>query len=118
MKAQQGGRCHLLYTDTDSLPLDIETKNVYEEVAACCHLYDTSEFRKYRENKKVLRKMKDEGTGRPIAEYGGLGMDVLRSEGHHFYVQHLNRVSLSPFDLNRWNAQNSVDTLAYGDNAR
>ena len=46
------------------------------------------------------------------------GMDVLRSEGHHFYVQHLNKVSLSPFDLNRWNAQNGVDILAYGDNAR
>ena len=70
MKAQQGGRCDLLYTDTDSLLLDIETKNVYEEIAACRHLYDTSEFRKYRENKKVLRKMKDEDTGLSIAEYG------------------------------------------------
>ena len=42
------------------------------------------------------------------------GMDVLRSEGHHIYGQHLNKVSLSPFDSKRWIADNGVDTLAYG----
>lgn len=42
------------------------------------------------------------------------GMDVLRSEGHHIYGQHLNKVSLSPFDSKRWIAENGVDTLAYG----
>ena len=42
------------------------------------------------------------------------GMDVLRSEKHHIYGQHLNKVSLSPFDSKRWIAENGVDTLAYG----
>ena len=42
------------------------------------------------------------------------GMDVLRSERHHIYGQHLNKVSLSPFDSKRWIAENGVDTLAYG----
>jgi len=74
----------LLYTDTDSILLDIETKNVYEEMAAYRHLYDTSEFRKDHllygaENKKVLGKMKDECTGRLIAEYGGLRPKFTRS---------------------------------------
>ena len=41
-------------------------------------------------------------------------MDVLRSEKHHIYGQHLNKVSLSPFDSKRWIAENGVDTLAYG----
>ena len=41
-------------------------------------------------------------------------MDVLRSEGHQMYGQHLNKVSLSPFDSKRWIAENGVDTLAYG----
>ena len=42
------------------------------------------------------------------------GMDVLRSERHHIYGQHLNKVSLFPFDSKRWIAENGVDTLAYG----
>ena len=33
------------------------------------------------------------------------GMDVLRSEGHRNYGQHLNKVSLSPFDSKRWIAE-------------
>ena len=42
------------------------------------------------------------------------GMDVLRSERHRIYGQHLNKVSLPPFDSKRWIAKNVVDTLAYG----
>ena len=42
------------------------------------------------------------------------GMKVLRSEGHHIYRQHLNKVSLSPFDSKQWIAEHGVDTLAYG----
>ena len=41
------------------------------------------------------------------------GNDVLRSEKHHIYGQHLNKVSLSPFDSKRWIAKNGMDTLAY-----
>ena len=39
------------------------------------------------------------------------GMDALCSECHG---QHLNKVSLSPFNSKRWIAENGVDTLAYG----
>ena len=42
------------------------------------------------------------------------GMDVLRSERHRIYGQHLNKVSLSPFDSKRWIDANGVDALAYG----
>ena len=42
------------------------------------------------------------------------GMDVLRSERHRIYGQHLNKVSLLLFDSKRWIAKNGVDTLAYG----
>ena len=42
------------------------------------------------------------------------GMDVLRSERHHIFGQHLNKISLSPFDSKRWIAENGVYTLAYG----
>ncbi|MEW8615603.1 MAG: hypothetical protein AB2610_20800 [Candidatus Thiodiazotropha sp.] len=41
------------------------------------------------------------------------GMDVLRSERHRIYGQHLNKVSFSSFASKRWIAKNGVDTLAY-----
>ena len=166
MKAQYGDRVELLYTDTDSLLLEIQTEDVYRDMGQHAGLYDTSDYPEDHPlhstaNKKVLGKMKDECCGRPIAEYIGLrpkmysileaqghnikkakgvkknvvrkhirheqyrealfekqtfrhGMDVLRSERHHIYGQHLNKVSLSPFDSKRWIAKNGVDTLAYG----
>jgi hypothetical protein len=166
LRKQYGDRCKLLYTDTDSLLLEIETEDVYRDIAQHADLYDTSDYPQEHPlhstaNKKVLGKMKDECAGRPIAEYVGLrpkmysileasgnnikkakgvrknvvkkhirheqyrealfgkktfrhGMDVLRSEKHHIYGQHLNKVSLSPFDSKRWIAENGVDTHAYG----
>ena len=166
MKVQYGERCQLLYTDTDSLLLEIETEDVYRDMSENQSLYDTSGYPKdhplhSQTNKKVLGKMKDECDGRPIAEFVGLrpkmysileasgatikkakgvkkavvekeinheqfkeslfekktfrhGMDVLRSEGHHIYGQHLNKVSLSPFDSKKWIAPNGVKMIAYG----
>ena len=46
MKAQYGKRCQLLYTDTDSLLLEIQTDDVYKDMAAHAELYDTSDFPK------------------------------------------------------------------------
>ena len=166
LQKEYGDRCQLHYTDTDSLMLEIQTEDVYKDMARHADVYDTSDYLKdnplhSRANKKVLGKMKDECAGRPIAEYVGLrpkmysileaseknikkakgvkknvvknhirheqykealfgkqtfrhGMDVLRSERHRIYGQHLNKVSLSPFDSKRWIAENGVDTLAYG----
>ena len=42
------------------------------------------------------------------------GMDVLRSMGHQVYFQHLNKISLSPFDSERFILTNGIDTQAYG----
>ena len=166
LKVQYAERCQLLYTDTDSLLLEIETEDVYKDMAQKKTLYDTSDYPQDHPlyslaNKKVLRKLKDECAGRAIAEYVGLrpkmysileaggkntkkvkgvkknvvkkhirheqykealfekqtfrhGMDVLRSARHRIYRQHLNTVSLSPFDSKRWIAKNGVDMLAYG----
>ena len=77
LKRQYGDRCDLLYTDTDSLLLDIQTDDVYQDISQNMHLYDTSDFPegspfRRQANKKVLGKMKDECAGTPIAEYVGL----------------------------------------------
>ena len=77
LKTQYGEHCDLLYTDTDSLLLEIQTTDVYKDIEKQIQLYDTSDYPKNHylhsmENKKVLGKMKDECAGRPISEYVGL----------------------------------------------
>jgi len=77
LKKQYGSKCELLYTDTDSLLILIETEDVYEDMKNNMDLYDTSEYLKEHPlhsntNKKVLGKMKDEFAGTHIAEYVGL----------------------------------------------
>ena len=77
LKQQYGSKCELLYTDTDSLRLEIETEDYYKDMERRKHLYDTSNYSKEHPlhsnvNKKVLGKMKDEGAGTPTAEFVGL----------------------------------------------
>ena len=77
LKKQYGEKCELLYTDTDSLLLKIETEDVYKDIKANENFYDTSDYPKEHPlhstvNKKVLGKMKDECEGIPILEYVGL----------------------------------------------
>ena len=77
LKKQYGEKCELLYTDTDSLLLKIETEDVYKDIKANENFYDTSDYPKEHPlhstvNKKVLGKMKDECEGIPISEYVGL----------------------------------------------
>ena len=155
---QYGDRCQLLYTDTHSLLLEVQTENVFRDMASHAELYDTSDYSPEHPlhspaNKKVLGKMKDECAGRPIAKYVGLRpkmysileagggnikkvkgvkknvvkkhirheqykealfrkrtfrhcMNVLWSDRHRIYGQHLNKVSLSPLDSKCWIAEN------------
>ena len=73
LKARYGQKCELIYTDTDSLILDIQTEDVYKDMQECSWLYDTSNYPKdhllYNDiNKKALGKMKDECGGDVIEE--------------------------------------------------
>ena len=73
LKARYGQRCDLIYTDTDSLLLHIQTDDVYKDMKEHSWLYDTSNYHKDHplydaRNKKVLGKMKDECGGEPIEE--------------------------------------------------
>ena len=61
----------------DSLLLEIQTDDVYQDIAKHADLNDTPNYQKdyplySTGNEKVLGKMKDECAGRPIAEYVGL----------------------------------------------
>ena len=73
LKARYGPKCELIYTDTDSLILDIQTDDLYQDMREDWRLYDTSNYPKDSPlfspiNKKVLGKMKDECGGLAIEE--------------------------------------------------
>ena len=68
LEPKYGSNCQLLYTDTDSLLLDIKAEDVYKDMGENLNFYDTSDFPEdhtlYGQiNKKVLGKMKDECAG-------------------------------------------------------
>ena len=83
LKAQYGESCQLLYMDTDSLLLEIETEDVYKDMAQKRELYTSDYPQDHRlyssANKKVLGKLKDECAGRLIAEYVGLLFEAKRA---------------------------------------
>ena len=67
----------LLFTDTDSLRYHLKTEDAYEDFIKDRHLFDNSDYHPkskfyFKENKKVIGKMKDECAGVPIIEFCGL----------------------------------------------
>ena len=77
IKARYGERAQLCFTDTDSLLYLIQTGDIYADMKDQTELYDFSDYPKEHDlystaNKKVLGKMKDELSGKPICEFVGL----------------------------------------------
>ena len=73
LKARYGHKCELVYTDTDSLILDIQAEDVYKDMQENSWLYDTSNYPKDHplydnRNKKVLGNMKNKCGGGVINE--------------------------------------------------
>ena len=67
----------LVYTDTDSLIIQVETDDIYKDMLEDKNLYDFSEYPKNHpnydiSNKKVLGKFKDEMKSLIITEFIGL----------------------------------------------
>ena len=61
LKSRYGHKCELIYTDTDSLLLNIQTEDVYKDMKEDSWLYDTSIYPKDHplydaRNKKVLAR--------------------------------------------------------------
>ena len=80
LKPMYGDKIRLLFTDTDSLMILVETEDFYKDITPYVHeLFDTSEFPKDHPsiiptgvNKKVIGMFKDEVGGRVITEFVGL----------------------------------------------
>jgi len=77
LKDQYGDKMSLLFTDTDSLCIHVETEDFYRDMEKNIDLYDTSDyppehFLHSNVNKKVIGKFKDETNGKPITHFCGL----------------------------------------------
>ena len=104
LKRKYGSNCTLLYTDTDSLLVDLKTPDVYADMESMKTHYDFSDYPKdhplfSEQNKKVIGKFKDECSGTPIAEYVGLRpkmYSILRADEQLIKKQKVSRNMLSP----------------------
>ena len=80
IRSKYGEKAKLLFTDTDSLAYEVETKDFYKDIASdVTAKFDTSNFpvdhpsRIYTNaNKKVVGMFKDEAGGKIIEEFVGL----------------------------------------------
>ena len=76
-KNYPGDKSKLLLTDTDSLTYEIKTEDMYKDLHKDKHLFDNSDYPddspfNFKDNEKVIGKMKDEAGGRTITEFVGL----------------------------------------------
>lgn len=89
IKPKYGNDVEMLYTDTDSLILEVKTDNFYADMKQDLALYDTSDFPEHnkfdipRVNKKIPGLFKDELNGAVMTEFVGLRskMYCVKSEG-------------------------------------
>ena len=77
LKKKYADKVKLLYTDTDSVIIQVETADIYEDMKSTASEYDTSNYAPdhplfSNENKKVVGKMKDELGGKIMKEFIGL----------------------------------------------
>ena len=77
IKNKYRDKAKLLFTDTDSLTYEIETKDVYKDFWNDKDIFDNSDYLQNspyfdKTNKKVIGKFKDETAGVPICEFIGL----------------------------------------------
>ena len=76
LKARYGENVRLLYTDTDSLIVHVQTDDLYKDMSLNADLYDTSNFPEdhplYSTTNKKVGKFKDELGGKVLTEFIGL----------------------------------------------
>ena len=77
VRQKYNSKAKLLFTDTDSVCYEIETRDAYADFWKDRELFDNSDYSKeskyyHATNKKVIGKMKDEAASVPIVEFVGL----------------------------------------------
>ena len=74
LKVKYGNKIKLIYTDTDSFVIEVETDDIYKDMLEDGHLYDFSDYSKDHPNfsltnKKVYDIFKDDLNGKILTEF-------------------------------------------------
>ena len=74
LKVKYGNKIKLIYTDTDSFVIEVETDDIYKDMYEDRHLYDFSDYPKDHPNYNVVNKkiygiFKDDLNGKIIIEF-------------------------------------------------
>ena len=74
LKVKYGDRIQLIYSDTDSFVIEVETDDIYKDMLQDSYLYDFSDYPKNHpnytlKNKKVYRIFKDDLNSKIITEF-------------------------------------------------
>ena len=77
LKKTYSDKIQLLYTDTDSVIIHVQTEDIYQDMAQNLDDYDTSNYQADHPlfstaNKKVIGKFKDELGGKVMTEFVGI----------------------------------------------
>ena len=86
IKKKYNDKAKLLFTDTNSLMMEIETADIYKDIYAYKEKFDKSDYNKnskfYDDTKKKAPGLcKDETNGIPTGEFGGL-----KSKMHSYLI--------------------------------
>ena len=73
LKVKYGNKIELIYTDTDSFVIEVETDDIYKDMLKDSHLYDFSDYPKNHHNYSLTNKeiygiFKDDLNGKVITE--------------------------------------------------
>ncbi|KAF0702093.1 Uncharacterized protein FWK35_00033771, partial [Aphis craccivora] len=108
-----------LYTDTDSLIIEIKNNDFYQDIRFMLDHFDTSDYPKDNiynlplVNKKVLGKFK-ELNGKIMTEFKGLKSKIYSTKKNVIFTVEQNKKALSVYDDKRFILDNGINTLAWG----
>ena len=74
LKPKYGNKVQLIYTDTDSFVIEVETDDIYQDMLEDSHLYDFSDYPENHPNysltnKKIYGIFKDDLNSKIIVEF-------------------------------------------------
>ena len=112
IKPLYGENAKLLFTDTDSLIYEITAEDVYKDLHERKELFGNSDYSDdspyyFKENKKVIGKMKDETAGVPIVEFIGLRSKM------YSYMKNNNKGSKTAKGIKKSVIKKDIDHINY-----
>ena len=99
-----GNKIKLIYTDTDSFVIEVETDDIYKDMLQDNHLYDFSDFPKNHSNyslnnKNVYGIFKDDLNGKIITEFTADKPKMYRYEYIDNYLDMLKNCESEEYEL-------------------